>query len=161
GLFSRWPIAYIGTVASGSALTKIAVAGTALCRYLKLLFSGRVSLVHAHTASRASFWRKSIFIMIALLARKPAIVPLHGGAFGHFQRREGAAVRRWLIRSVLNHVDCVIVLSSQWKRAIECIASAATVVRVANPVVVPKNVVNASARDRSTLLFLSRMNESK
>lgn len=161
GLFSRWPILYIGTFSSGSVLTKSAVAGLALYRYLRLLCAGRVALVHAQTASRASFWRKSIFIVLALAARKSVIVHLHGGRFGYFYERECGAIRRWVIRNVLNRVDRVVVLSSQWKKVIESIAPAARVVRIANPVLVPENVGGASARDPNTLLFLSRLNERK
>ena len=69
GLFQRWPIVYIGTFSSGSALAKIAVAGAALAKYVQLLFGERVMLVHAQTASRSSFWRKSVFLALALAAR--------------------------------------------------------------------------------------------
>jgi glycosyltransferase involved in cell wall biosynthesis len=161
GLFSRWPIAYIGTFSSGSALTKIAVAGVALWRYLRLLFAGRVMLVHAQTASRASFWRKSIFILFALAARKPVILHLHGGQFAQFYERECGVLRRWFVRRLLSRVDRVVVLSSQWQKLIEGIAPAVKAVTIANPVTVPAEVRGVDEREQGALLFLGRLGQRK
>jgi acetyl esterase/lipase len=41
-------------------------------------------VLHVHCASRASFWRKSFFMSLALLARWPVVLHLHGGGFATF-----------------------------------------------------------------------------
>src|SRR5690606_17109498 len=84
GLLTRWPIHYIGTIASGSHAHKVRVALGALASFIRMLLSRRVALVHAQTASRASFWRKSIFMLLARAARVPVILHLHGAEFEHF-----------------------------------------------------------------------------
>lgn len=156
GLFDRWPIVYLGTAQSGPALAKFRVAATALWQYLGVLCAGRLALLHAHTASRASFWRKSIFIVFALAARKPVILHLHGAEFADFYRNECGRIRRGFIRFVLNRVSRVVVLSSQWESLIETIAPAAQLARIFNPVCVPAVVSSPAQRPGNVLLFLGR-----
>ncbi|HEX2493585.1 MAG TPA: glycosyltransferase family 4 protein [Steroidobacter sp.] len=159
GLFARWPIVYIGTVASGGSLTKIRIAAAALWSYLRVLSTRRVTLVHVHTASRASFWRKSVFMLIALAARRKVILHLHGAEFATFYTHECGRLRQWLIRFVLDRVDSVVVLSSQWKTLISEIAPTANVSKIFNPV--PAPALHGVRRLDNVLLFLGRFGQRK
>lgn len=161
GLFSRWPLHYLGTIASGSHAYKIRVALGALISFVRLLLSGRVALVHAQTASRASFWRKSMFMLLARAAGKPVILHLHGAEFEHFYRDECGPMRKAFVRYVLNGVDRVVVLSSQWRDAIERIAPKAQVETIVNPVPIPLYVPDPAERDPNVLLFLGRFGKRK
>lgn len=160
GLFARWPIVYIGTFESGDAVTKIRRTTAALCTYLRLICTGRVGIVHAHTASRASFWRKSLFLLIAFAARRPAILHLHGAEFEAFYDCECGPLRRRFIRFVLTRVDRVIVLSAQWRQLIQRIAPQATVVKIFNPICA-QAPGRAIARRDNVLLFLGRFGQRK
>lgn len=160
GLFARWPIVYIGTFESGSSAAKIRRTATALWTYLRLICSGRAGVVHAHTASRASFWRKSLFLLIAFAARRPAILHLHGAEFDAFYFRECGPVRRKLIRFVLSRVDRVIVLSTQWRELVGSIAPRARVVKIFNPIAAHESG-GAIARRANVLLFLGRFGQRK
>jgi glycosyltransferase involved in cell wall biosynthesis len=165
GLFQRWPIHYIGTVASGSHILKLRVLASALSDFLRVVFSGRLALVHAQTSSRASFWRKSIFIVIALAARRPVILQLHGSEFERFYRIECGAFRKRLVRWILNHVDRVIVLSSQYQDMIQRIASAANVVKIFNPAPMANAALTPDSsqteRTSNVVLFLGRFGARK
>lgn len=161
GLFARWPIHYIGTMKSGSPVTKLAVATAALAEFVRLLLAGRVAVVHAHTASRASFWRKSMFILSARVANVPVIFHLHGAEFRKFYESESSVLARWCVRKILHSVQTVVVLSSQWKLFIERIAPKAKVVVIANPVAVPEIPPDPARREPATLLFLGRFGQRK
>lgn len=161
GLFARWRIAYIGTVASGSHAYKMRCLAVALWAFIKLVFADRVSLVHAHTASRASFWRKSLFMLIARSAGIPVILHLHGGDFELFYRSECGKWRQRYIRYVLRSVDRVIVLSQQWRARIESIEPAAKTVTIGNPVAIPSIVPSIAERQPADLLYLGRFSERK
>jgi glycosyltransferase involved in cell wall biosynthesis len=161
GLFTRWPIHYIGTIASGSHAHKVRVALGALASFIRMLLSRRVALVHAQTASRASFWRKSIFMLLARAARVPVILHLHGAEFEHFYRAECGPIRKALVRYVLNGVDRVVVLSSQWRRALESIAPRARVETIVNPIPIPLEAPAPEARDPNVILFLGRFGKRK
>ncbi len=161
GLFARWPIHYLGTVIAGSMFAKTRVFASALLEFVTLLVMRRVALLHSNTSSRASFWRKSIFIVAAMVARRPVILHLHSGGFVDFYREECGPVRRWLIRLILNKVDRVVALSPQWKRALETIVPEAKITVVFNPVAIPTSPHSRTARESHTVLFLGRMNQAK
>lgn len=161
GLFARWPIHYIGTMKSGSPARKVAVAAAALVELARLLLAGRVAALHAHTASRASFWRKSMFILLARAAGVPVIFHLHGAEFQQFYAHESSVLTRWFVRRMLQTVQTVVVLSSQWKAFIETIAPKAKVVIIANPVAVPAVPFDPVQRAPATLLFLGRFGPRK
>jgi glycosyltransferase involved in cell wall biosynthesis len=161
GLFARWRIVYIGTVAAGSHVHKLRCLAVALWAYLKLVFAERVSLVHAHTASRASFWRKSIFMLIARAAGIPVILHLHGGDFELFYRSECGRWRQRYIRYVLRSVNRVVVLSQQWRARIEAIEPAAKTVTIGNPVAIASIVPSIAERQPADLLYLGRFSERK
>lgn len=161
GLFDRWPVVYIGTYTSGTYWNKILVAVVALWQYMGLLITGRVALVHAHSASRASFWRKSIFILLAFAARRPVLLHLHGAEFDKFYNNECGQVRKWFVRFVFSHVDRVVTLSSRWKDFVLQIAEAAVAVRIFNPVRVSVESYNPAVRQDNNLLFLGRLGQRK
>lgn len=159
GLFERWPIEYIGTTTAGPAHLKAFVFIAAVWKFIRLLLAKRVALVHAHTASRSSFWRKSVFVLIAALARCPVLIHLHGGRFLDFYREECGPIRRAFIRYTLRSARRIVVLSSRWKQAIDSIAPGAQAVVVANPVhVAPLAATRASS---NRILFLGRLSEAK
>jgi len=161
GLFERWPIRYVGTMASGSQVGKLRIAMVALLSFVRLLVGGRVALVHAHTASRASFWRKSMFMLLARAARKPVVLHLHGAEFERFYRDECGPLRRAFIRNVLNGAERVVVLSLQWQRAIERIAPRAHVCTIVNPIDLPARARTAAERAANVVLFLGRFGPRK
>jgi glycosyltransferase involved in cell wall biosynthesis len=77
----------------------------------------RVNLVHLHTASGISFYRKSVCFFIARFFRKKTIVHIHGGAFLDFHAAANGMVKR-LIAHVLDHADAVVVLSEKFRAGI-------------------------------------------
>lgn len=161
GLFERWPIRYIGTVAGGSNAAKLRVFAAALIEFTRLLLTGKVALLHTQTSSRASFWRKSIFMLFAMAARRPVILHLHGSEFERFYREECGPVRQWLVRWVFSHVDRVIVLSSQWQKLIQAMAPAANVSTIYNPTPVAGPMSKTIQRSEDSLLFLGRFGARK
>lgn len=161
GLFQRWPIHYIGTVVTGSAPAKLRVLVKAISEFLRLVLAGRLALLHAQTSSRASFWRKSLFMTIAFAARRPVILHLHGSEFERFYRDECGPLRRYLVRWILRHVDRVVVLSSQWQNFVTQTVPSARVMKIFNPVPVQSASAASHARTADTLLFLGRFGARK
>lgn len=160
GLFDRHSLQYIATHRDGGALTKLFTALAGWLRYAVCLFSGRVALLHAHMASRASFWRKLFFILPSLAFRVPVIVHLHGAEFQQFYGKESLPVVRRLIRFIFENASRVIVLSNGWREWARTVFPNAKVVAVYNPVVLPV-CTPFSRREQLTLLFLGRIGERK
>src|SRR5712691_11003071 len=132
GLFERWPIDYVPTHCDGGTLRKLLTAAKALLRVVFLLAKHRRVVMHVHCASRASFWRKSVFMTIAMLAKCPVILHLHGGGFARFYDTECGKLRRRIIRFFLERATRVIVLSERWRAWITRIANNRQVVCIPN-----------------------------
>lgn len=159
GLFERWPIDYVATHCDGGAVRKLLTAARALLRVVFLLIRYRRVVMHVHCASRASFWRKSVFMSLGMLANCPFILHLHGGGFARFYETECGALRRRIIRFFLERATCVIVLSDRWRAWITKVTEKARVVCIPNPV--PMVEERPASRRENIVLFLGHLQRSK
>lgn len=158
----RWPILHLPTHTDGPWSTKLNVAVRAYVRFIGLLLRGRVGIVHVHSASDASFWRKSSFVALALAARRPFIFHLHGGGFIDFYNHRAGALGRPVIRFVLSRAARIVVLSERWAQRIATITNNRRVVVIPNMVDVPVWSDDAAgARSRCDVLFLGRLEHPK
>lgn len=160
GLFDLCDAHYIPTHGDGTHLTKLAVAVRGLTKYLWLLVTGQVALLHLHTASRASFWRKSFFILPAVLARVPVVIHLHGAEFHLFYERECPAAARRFVRWIFERAERVIVLSESWRNWANSVFPQARIRVVPNPVSMPTQS-QSSQRATSSILFLGQIGKRK
>lgn len=160
GLFDRCRVTYITTHRDGGLGGKLATLAQAWIRYMRLLVTGNAALVHAHTASRASFWRKSLFFLPAFLLRVPVILHLHGSEFHMFYGEECSVWARWFVHFVFRRVNQVVVLSESWGRWVRSSFPAAKVRVIPNPILVPE-LMSLTVRSSLTLLFLGRLGERK
>lgn len=162
GFFDRWGIVYISSHVDGSYAVKVWMAVRGMTRYVWYLVRGRVALVHVHSASNASFWRKAIFILLAYLARRPVVFHLHGGGFVHFFEHECGTLGQYIIRSVLDRAAFILVMSKQWKADLGRITHNRNIVPVYNPV--STAVIRGgemTTRQGHVLLFLARVSKEK
>ena len=84
GLFDRYRCKYVATHRTGSGWTKAAMAVRGWWGVALALATLDAPLVHVQTASRASFWRKSVVCLLARAAGRPYILNVHGGEFLKF-----------------------------------------------------------------------------
>jgi glycosyltransferase involved in cell wall biosynthesis len=159
GLFERERVRYVATHREGSAAVKAKGALSGFWQTLLACFSQHPSVVHVHAASRASFVRKSIVLLIARLAGCKTIFHLHGGGFRQFATVEaGALMRRW-IRHTLEASSVVITLSNGWAGFVRGFAPKARVAVVPNSVPLPP--ASSVQPEPGRILFLGRLEEAK
>lgn len=151
--FRTYRIRYVSTHTSGSALTKVRTALGAVGVLLQLGLHGSLGIVHAHSASRTSFLRKSALLTIARLGGARTVLHLHGGEFEAFAHRESGCIRRWWIRRSLEQATRVIVLSSVWRTRVLSMAPRARIEVLANPIHV-RGEPGAASEQHSRILFL-------
>jgi len=162
GLFEKWGIIFLSTHAEGSAPTKVFSAIYALYRFITLLLRRRVALLHVHSAQYTSFWRKSIFILVAFTAGCPVIFHLHGCEFMIFYNERCGWLGKRFVRFILAKSSVVVALSTQWVQNIARISSKVNVVCVYNSVTVPAAQNALPQKDRlPILLFLGRLGSRK
>jgi glycosyltransferase involved in cell wall biosynthesis len=124
GLFDEFNIDFVPTHIEGTPAQKMTVAICACWKVFSETVRGRVRCVHAHVATKNSFWRKSILMMMALTLRTPYIVHLHSGRFNQFYFEDCRPLGRSVVRFVLLHASEVIVLTEAWRddlRRIGCV----------------------------------------
>ncbi len=159
GLGEGRALHYLPTYMDGSAGRKLVALLTALLRFTGLLLAGRVAAVHAHSASNASFRRKSLFLALARLAGKPYVFHLHGGAFDRYHAGLSRLERAWVERTV-RKARVVFVLSESWATWLRENIGHPDVRVLPNPVL-PAELPADVAREPHTLLFLGRLEEEK
>jgi len=159
GLFQRWPIDYVPTHCDGGTVRKLLTAVRALLAVAWLLLRHGRAVVHLHVASHASFWRKSVFMAIAILARCPVIFHLHGGGFRRFYESECSAAGRRAIRFFLDRAACVIVLSTRRRAWLSEVTANRRIVWIPNPA--PAVERRPLRREGHTVLFLGRLSRDK
>lgn len=161
GMFERCGIRYIPTYVAPGLVTQVRTMGRALLELTPLLVLGRVLLVHAHCASRGSFWRKAVICCLARCLSVPYLIHIHSGEFPVFYGQECGPVRQRVVRWVLRGAACVIVLTPSWLRAFNAIEPAARLRAIPNPIKVGIGQAMSSGGRGRNVLFLGRLREKK
>ncbi len=160
GLFEQENIVYIATHRDGGKLRKAWTALTALLSFVWLMLVRNPRLVHVHLASRASFWRKSIYMGLARFFAVPYVVHLHGGGFKDFYERGSPRTKRY-IRRQFDRAAAVFALSGAWQEwALQTTAQRNVHVLPNAVVEYPGRVDGASGRP-PCLLMLAKLGAPK
>ena len=69
-------------------------------------------ILHIHCASKGSFYRKSVFVLLGKFLKKKIIMHMHGGGFKDFYYQN--ILTKLFTRSILSLADKVICLSGEW-----------------------------------------------
>jgi glycosyltransferase involved in cell wall biosynthesis len=162
GLFERYRCVYVATHRAGSAWVKTVTALRAWAKVAIYLRKLDAPLVHVQTASRASFWRKSVVCLMAQWAGRPYLLHVHGGEFMQFYEQESRPLTQRFIRSIFARAALVIALSEEWRERLLRICPTAPVEVLPNAVALPNTAGLLRLEDREpTLLFLGNLGKGK
>ena len=149
------PFNHVTTVTETGQIKKLFVLCYALPVFLGwMMFRPEIKIVHVHGASKASFWRKSIFIYIAKSFGKKVVYHMHGGGFEEFTKRHPFCVGK-----LVKKCDVIIALSEYWKNYFTNKLHCNNVVIVKNVIASP--VVDKKDRRDFSLLFLGLLGKNK
>jgi len=161
GLFEREGVAYVATHVDGNRSAKLGGALRGFWQAARACVTGRPLIVHVHSASHASFLRKSFVLMLGRLCGAQTIFHLHGGAFRSFALQDaGPLLRRW-IRHTLEVSTRVITLSPGWATFIHEFAPRARVEVLPNSVPLPPVPAPLALAEPGRILFLGRLEPAK
>lgn len=148
------PIRFIPTYHGGGKIRKAFDLAAACARTAWALASDKgIRIVHIHTASNASFRRKSILARLARTMGRKVVMHVHGGGFETFYHTDPSG-----ISAELKRADAVVALSEQWGRFFAGIGIDAAVIN--NPV--PEALRRTVADDgRLHILFLGLLEQAK
>ena len=119
-----------------------------------MLFHPEIKIVHVHSGSGVSFWRKRVFIHIAKRCGRKVVLHMHGGMFDDFSKANRKAVEK-----TLECCDAVIALSDYWKTFFETEFGYKKAIVVKNVIAAPH--VNKQSHECFTLLFLGLLGHNK
>ena len=131
-----------------------------LIRYCWLLiFNRNIRIIHIHCASRGSFMRKAIYLMLGKLLGKKTILHIHGGEFKIFYNN--APKLQGFIKYILRKADVLIVLSSQWQVYFDELVGYPKSVIVNNPINLPASQPVVQRSFPLKMLYLNRIYQAK
>lgn len=151
-LGDRFDLRFISTI-DGSGTPKVWVVARAVGAFVRDLRSGAV-LVHLHTASRGSFWRKYLLSRLAVLHRVEYVVHIHGGGFAAFAK-SGRPMRSRAVRGFLRDAGAVLVLNRATAEVLGQVCGSCSPIIVRNPVETREDASIAGSREQ--VLFLGRL----
>jgi glycosyltransferase involved in cell wall biosynthesis len=151
----RW----IGTYEDGTMFRRLWVFIKGSFQVLWLLLVWRPIVVHLHFTWRGSFLRKSILALIAKLIGCRVLMHSHGGRIPWFYA-DLPPLFQLLFRSVLNHIDGLVVLSDSWRDYYRGIGIQSKITVIPNPVVIPP-LNDISPSDGFHILSLGRLSVDK
>ena len=153
---------YIPTHIDGNKFIKLNQFVKSFFIFIVRMLTCRVDIVHIHSASRASFYRKSVFILFSKLFRKNIILHIHGGEFGIFYHQESGRLKKWYIRKFMRLADVVIALSSKWKESLGDIMGGGEEIEIIpNPVALPDQKRVCHRTDITRILFMGKLDRGK
>jgi glycosyltransferase involved in cell wall biosynthesis len=135
--------------------------------YLKALFKliqklrsdQSIEIVHIHTASKGSFYRKSIALLIAKLYAKKTVIHIHGGGFKEFYYK--SLFKNILIKPILNSADQVICLSDNWLEFFSNQLQLKNTVVLPNPIALPSFDAKPIVSNRIELIYFGAVVATK
>lgn len=160
GLFDAAAVRYLSTYTRPGLVTQLRVFGAAVWALLLALLGRRVRLLHVHSASRGSFWRKSLLCGMARLMGVPYVFHLHSGEFPAFYERECGGLARWWVRVTFRGARSVMVLTEGWAQQVQSLLGPLPCFVAHNPVVLP-SAEPMPRPVRRRLLFLGRIRQKK
>ncbi|HYE05655.1 MAG TPA: glycosyltransferase family 4 protein [Planctomycetota bacterium] len=156
-------VVHVPTLVDGSAPMKAFAALAGVARFIVLRLTVRPELVHIHFASRASFWRKTIFVLLARVSGVRVLGHAHGAEFDQFFGRESGDARRGFIRSIFRRMDAVIAISRSWAGFYRDEVGVRRTLLLPNPVPMPATPIAPARADdgRVPVLVLGRLGRRK
>lgn len=149
---------YIRSHVEGSLIEKIYVAIRSI---IQVSFLSSSDLVHFHVASDASFYRKSLLMLIVKLKRKPTIMHIHGSDFDQFYFKSNI-IAKIFVKYIFSTTDKVIVLSEYWNTFFKQSIPSASVQVIYNGVNVDTFLPNdTKIHHPNHFLFLGRLGKRK
>ena len=159
---SKYRLRRIATYApeATSPWAKIGIAMRALGEYVGVLWGEPPDVLHVHFSWRGSFYRKSIFILVARVLAVPRLVlHCHGGRFPAFYRSR-TAPGRWWIRTTISAADQLLVVSNELRGFFDGLGLGVDVEVLPNPIFSPPDL--GSSKVRSPLvLSVGELREGK
>ena len=152
GIFSENDISYVSSV-SAQPDQRLFTFARNFSRYFRLLMTA-ADTVYIHSSAKNSFWRKSFFLVFAMMFQKKTVFHIHPSHFYDFLISLKGFSRRFSFH-LLNRATALIVLSDEMKNRFSALFKNKPIFVLRNPVDVRSlSNVDATPREKGRILFL-------
>ena len=154
------PFRFIATYVTKSFFKQSITYISAVFKLIWFCITDRqIKILHIHHASRGSFIRKSLLVLIGKIFGKKVILHIHGGGFHNYYKR--ARLMKPVIRLTLESADAVICLSEMWKKYYSSTFKLKRLVIINNVIEKPSVSAEHIQNGSLNLLFLGHVTEKK
>lgn len=132
--------------------------------FFKKIIVFKPHVIHVHSSFGASFYRKSVVMLISWLLRIKQINHIHGAEFDNFYT-EANIFKKKLVKLIYNIPDTTIVLSKVWVNKLDTICYRSKVYCLNNFAVMPKDdlakEIESYGSRKNEVLFLGEVGKRK
>jgi glycosyltransferase involved in cell wall biosynthesis len=147
---------YISTYPNDANSKRIFEFIKAIINIIKTLKSDKnVQILHIHCASKGSFYRKSVVLLIGKWQKKKIIMHMHGGGFKDFYYKN--RLNKIYIRAILGLADKIICLSKEWHEFYSSAMNLKNTVVIGNSVELKKICGKQRFSGKIKLLFMGKI----
>ncbi|WP_295891656.1 glycosyltransferase family 4 protein [uncultured Vibrio sp.] len=157
GLFEHARVKYLASYDKPNKLSMLVKFFICFMQLFGMLILKQVAFVHVHSASRGSFWRKTLLLQLARLFGVKTIFHLHSGEFKNYYESRSPKIKKY-ISDFFAKIDLVIALTESWKQVVLEISPQAKVEVVFNPV---EEFTGDYQKCSNQILFLGRLRDTK
>lgn len=130
--------------------------------FWKINLTERIDLIHIHSASGNSYFRKSLFLLYSKILRKRVVFHIHGGGFYDFYTDQCPRLVKWYVRKTLGLARIVVVLSHQWRNKFSAIIDPEKIRVIPNPVHITwDNFRSTKDASQKKILFMGKLVQKK
>lgn len=159
GLIDDSDISFLASYKNDNILIMLFVFAFFLIKYFWILITDKnLRLIHIHSASGGSFYRKYIVFKLAKLFNKKVIYQIHCPVFCEQYKNLPIFIRKRK-DEVLNNSDLIIALSDYWKKEISEICQNPNIKILYNPCIVKE--FTKIQTDKINVLFMGRLGKRK
>jgi len=124
-------------------LINLSIFVKSIILFLKELLESKINLVHIHTSSGRSFYRKIFFIFLSSLFKQKTILHIHASRFYDFFI-DSEGLKKKIIEFFLKKPDITVLLCNDWKEKIERKFALKNTVVINNPIPLDLEQIKAS-----------------
>lgn len=157
GFAEKTEIHFIASTNDKSRMKQLIKYGLFWIKFV--FFLGKCDLVHVHTASRGSWFRKSLIMEFCIKCNKSYVIHLHGAEFMKFYNSEMNCEKRKQVARLFNKAKRVIVLSEEWKENIKGFCDDKKIDVLWNTTHIPE--IDWSKKADGVVTFLGRIDKRK
>ncbi len=159
GLINNNKVGFLASYKCNNAFLRLLVFGLFLIEYIWILLTNNeLRVIHIHSASEGSFYRKYFVFKFAKLFGKKVIYHIHCPGFCEIYKESPNFIKK-RIEEVLNNSDLIIVLAEYWKNEISKICSNNNIKILFNPCII-KDFIKINTGEFN-VLFMGRIGKRK